>query len=219
MRCPCKPRHRLVAIATIVAVSLVGSGCHSWHSSLALRGPSQLCHFHLPADCSPKALVEESRKAQSRGAALEELDSEYCVDWYFSATRSAWMAAQLCAGNEALCGEAQDLYHDGLTALLRTAQKFERLDSRAGLTVRLGSRSMCVPVVHHGFAWQAGDFQRLSPPPAKQKSLLREWYCKQGCGVPHRRHTVPRSQFVQRCPPFSAAILLCRNGRAPVFCR
>jgi hypothetical protein len=181
---PFRNRHLTVAVATSAVVSLIGTGCHTWQPSLVRHSLPEDCRLQQPADFSPQALVKESRDAQDRGAALEGAGSEFCVDWYFAATRSAWVAAQFGIGSEVMKSRVQELYHAGLIALLRTGQRFGRFDPRVGLYVRQHSRAMTIPVVQHGFAWQPSDFQRFTPPPPNLPSLLRQRYCRKGCGVP-----------------------------------
>jgi Alpha/beta hydrolase family len=201
-------------LATIVVVSLIGTGCHTWQPSLARHRLPEDCRLQQPADFSPQALVEKSRNAQNRGAALEQAGNESCVDWYFAATRSAWVAAQAYVGSEVLKSQAQERYHAGLIALLRTAQRFGRFDPRVGLYVRQDSRAMTIPVIQHGFAWLPSDFQQFTPPPPNLPSLLRQRYCKQGCGVPIvvTRCRDPNSptdvRFFPPQTPFAATVVL-----------
>ena len=214
MPCPSRNRHLIVAIATIVIVSPTVAGCHAWRSSVVLCSLPESCEHQQPADFSPQGFVEKSRSEQSRAELLEDAGSEYSVDWYFAATRSAWLASQHCAGSEVLSGQAQDMYHSGLTALLRTGQRFGRLDCRAGLSVQQGTRRMTIPIVQHGFVWLPQDFSRLTPPPPHLPSLLGHRYCKEGCGVPIvvTRRRDPNSptevRFFPAQTPFAATAVL-----------
>jgi pimeloyl-ACP methyl ester carboxylesterase len=158
--------------------------------------------------------VQQSRDALSHAEELEAAESEVCVDWYFSATRSAWLAGQVSSGSDRVSNRSSDLYRAGLAALLRSGQRFGRLDPRVGLCVRQGSRTMTIPVLTRGFAWQPSDFQRLAPPPQELPSLLRQRYCQGGCGVPIvvircRDSNSPRdARFFAPQTPFAATAVL-----------
>jgi pimeloyl-ACP methyl ester carboxylesterase len=139
-----------------------------------------------------------------------EADDEVCVDWYFEAAYRASQAARTAAPSDERVAEANLLYRESLQHLLGAGQHFGRLDATSGLLVQ----GATVPVTHHGFVWQAADFQRILPPPDKLPSLLHCRHTRPGCGVPlvvqrcRRNSDAIERRFYPRQSPFAATAVL-----------
>jgi pimeloyl-ACP methyl ester carboxylesterase len=118
-----------------------------------------------------------------RAQALEAGSEEESVDAYFLACSLAWQSLPTMP-QQSPPGKSFQCYNAAVAGLLRTAQRFGRLDPACRLRVWDGGRAVDVPVVHHSFPWQAGDFQRLHPPPHGHEPLLSRRYACDGAGVP-----------------------------------
>jgi pimeloyl-ACP methyl ester carboxylesterase len=129
---------------------------------------------------SPGAAAEAEIE---RAAALEAAGDEGCVDSYFRACSFAWqsLSAEL---PEAPRASTCRCYSDSVTGLLRTAQRFGRLDLAQGLRIRDGQRVFDVPIVLHAFPWDGRDFHCLHPPPTGKEPLLSRRYECLGVGAP-----------------------------------
>jgi pimeloyl-ACP methyl ester carboxylesterase len=210
-----RPAHRTWAIATGVTVLtlLISTGCRS-----GTNHSFRYCSLNSVAtksftDIAPQHL-EEARGCYARAKTLEAADSDASVDWYFAATRSAWLAGQFGEGSQRLENQAGAAYCDGLTSLLRTGQRFGRLDPASGLRVQQASNVTTIPVVHRGFAWRDSDFQQLSPPSKHLPSLLRTRYGQAGYGVPlvvtrwRDANSPVEARFYPPQTPFAATVVL-----------
>jgi pimeloyl-ACP methyl ester carboxylesterase len=184
------PRRLLLLILANLALGLL-SGCCTVLTSSRLH----TCVLSLD-DESP--FVSQAT-ALEQAVALEADGNEACVDAYFRACAAAWhtMAASPTCDESAIINT--DCYNDALTSLLRTAKRFRRLDTRSGLVIRSGELSIRVPCTHQGFAWQAGDFQCLLPPPTNHQRFLTRRYACGGVGCPL---VVVRSR--RECDPIEA---------------
>lgn len=183
------PRRFLLILAILAIVSL--SGCFSVPSYRHLH----TCVLSLDDErtfLSPTSALEQA-------VALEADGNDACVEAYFRACAAAWqgMAVSQTCGESAIINT--DCYNDALAGLLRTAKRFRRLDARTGLVLRDGDRSIQVPCTHQGFAWQAGDFQCLLPPPTNHQRFLTRRYACGGVGCPL---VIVRSR--QECDPLEA---------------
>jgi pimeloyl-ACP methyl ester carboxylesterase len=172
------------------------AGCCALASCHAHRSGLRACSlFHSGATADDPLTLASAEFA--RGQRLEASGDEACVDAYFQASRLAWD-----------CSDAAATYNAAVERLLLAAQHFGRLDPACGLTVNCGSERMVIPVTQHGFAWSAGDFQRLHAPPQGRESLLSRRYSCSGLGAPlvvercqnsecpiERRFFPPRSFF------------------------
>jgi hypothetical protein len=143
--------------------------------SLALVGCRQL---ELGTDLAPTtALVPEpprgsllprSRQALQAGHRLEHQGSDQSVDRYYEAAVYSWAAISVVTASlgpdHPDAAVARELYNESLRDCLRSAQEFGRLDARSYLLVNTPAGSQSVPIRHHGFVWQPGDFGRLWDP-------------------------------------------------------
>jgi pimeloyl-ACP methyl ester carboxylesterase len=118
----------------------------------------------------------------ARAGELEDADDESCVDAYFTACSLAWQTPTYGPHGASFPPDWQ-LYNTSLCGLLRSAQRFGRLDAY-GLQIRTTDAGITVPVVHHEFPWGATDFQQLHPPPTGREPLLSRRYVCPGIGVP-----------------------------------
>jgi pimeloyl-ACP methyl ester carboxylesterase len=100
------------------------------------------------------------------------------VDAYFQACAAAWH--QLPSGGPA----AQASYNTALHQLFTAAVEQRRLDPARGLQIMDGQRTVWVPIVQEGFAWQPADFQSLYWPPDGEDSRLARRYGCDGIGLP-----------------------------------
>src|SRR5262245_64421077 len=140
----------------LLALAAVFAGCCS--SRHALR----LTSFHAPRRIERIEPVT-TQAAIAAAAALEADEDERCVDAYFFAGWLAWQAVTAePAGPHAAA--SQDCYNTVVAKLLSSAQRFGRLNATHGLVIRRVDQAFAVPITHHGFAWQATEFQRLHPP-------------------------------------------------------
>ena len=170
-----------------VAAGCAMFGCASLHVKQQATPNWRLLSY------SPQAAAEEEFE---RAAALEAAGDEASVDAYFAAC-SLWWQALSFPPHESPPAAAWDGYNDAVLGLLRTGQRFSRLDPARGLRIYGGERTFDVPAVHHGFPWQASDFQRLHPPPSRHEKLLTRRYACAGVGAP---------LVVERCRNVSDAI-------------
>jgi hypothetical protein len=68
--------------------------------------------------------------------------------------------------------------------LIISGQQFGRLDARSRLIVYAHGQRQSIPVTHHGFVWEAADFQQLLPVGDYSTNAFRVAHRKDGCGVP-----------------------------------
>lgn len=162
---------RLLAQAlTIGALSALAScqaGCCS------LRHSPTLCSLTEPLATEVSA-ASAAQAQLANAAALENAGNEGCVDRYFAACSWAWLDVD----------EGASCYNKALIGLIRSAQRFGRLDPARGLVVHVGGQPMVIPIAHHGAPWSACDYERLLPPPTDDEPLLTRRYCNPGVGVP-----------------------------------
>jgi pimeloyl-ACP methyl ester carboxylesterase len=156
----------LVALALLVLASV---GCsHGPRARFALWPSSHHDEY------SSRAAAE---RELSQAAALEATGNAACVDGYFRACSLAWPAIHEHRN-------AAECYNVAVAELVRSAQRFGRLNPASGLIIHEGDESVTVPVVHRGFAWQPSDFQRLHPPPKGREAMLTRRYGCGGLGAP-----------------------------------
>jgi pimeloyl-ACP methyl ester carboxylesterase len=172
------------------------------------------------ANSSAPTLVDDSLGAAetqlARGVALESSGDEGCVEAYFLACSLAWHSLH----EEPTAGRC---YTEAVARLLGAAQAMGRLDPARGLIVREDGRSIVVPAHHHGFAWQASDFQRLHLSPTSHESRLSRSYVGAGIGLPlvveRGRNDSDRieAQFLPEKSFFAATAVMrfCSHGEAP----
>src|SRR5262245_21613994 len=93
-------------------------------ASLDHRSPPPAAHAPRLLSFSPQAAAEQELK---RAAALEASDDDACVDAYFFACSLSWQSLSAQAP-EGPGGNTWQCYHDSVTGLVRTGQRFGRLD-------------------------------------------------------------------------------------------
>ncbi len=197
---------RRTKIALAILLVFLGSqlGCRSFQRRGSV--PCRLTRFapvHSDAD-----------RYMKKGALLEREGNEHCVDWYYAAARLKWQSAVGFGDDAASYSPVWEEYNDCVAALLHSAAKMRRLDASRGLVVQEGNRQVVIPVVHHGFPWEAHDFQALSAPPRGRQSLLTRRYEHQGVGVPlvverKRNDSFPvEVRFYPEKTPFAATAIL-----------
>lgn len=155
--------------AALAAALVAAGGC-------SLKRPAHLTIWHRP----PGPVFAEPIDAEgvlARAEALAATGDEACVDEYFRACLLAWPSA-------ADAGPGCRAYSAAVAGLVCSAQRFGRLDAARGLVIRQGDALIDVPVTHHGFPWQASDFQRLQFPTRSHEPLLSRRYACDGLGVP-----------------------------------
>ena len=159
--------NRLIAVAVLFAAA----GC------------TGLRHGHAPFTevAYERSATEVARDSLARAKSLEARGDERCVDEYFAACAWAWRALAEEAGQVGRC----ECYNTSLSSLLASACRFGRWNPGRQLLVRTeNGGALTVPLCYHGFAWQAGDFQRLERPTHHKQSLLTRYYASPGAGLP-----------------------------------
>lgn len=145
-------------------------------------------HWRQPADHLPLRVAtaiggRNLLRAQVAYAAAQKFEkecSDECVDLYFQA---AALTHQACIGCDADCPESQ-IHRSALTRLIITGEQFGRLDPRSGLSIIAHGERQCIPIAHHGFVWEAEEFDHLEPVGDYSTHVFRDAHRQCGCGVP-----------------------------------
>lgn len=114
------------------------------------------------------SLLPRARQALQEGHRLEHQGSDQSVDRYYEAAVCSWavitVTTTVGAPAPPDAALARDLYNESLRDCLRAAEHFGRIDPRSHMLVNTPAGSLTVPISHHGFVWQPGDFVRVADP-------------------------------------------------------
>jgi pimeloyl-ACP methyl ester carboxylesterase len=144
---------------------------------------------------------------------------ECCTDHYFHAAMQSWeyLTQGARTGHDPCFENAWRLYHWSVAGLIEAGQRFGRFDPRCRLVVQSGGGGpISVPVMHTGFAWHPGDFQRLDIANDAMSKPLTRAQRRPGIGVPvvvQRFHPDQRSRFVRDRAAFAATVVLRTDSR------
>lgn len=158
-----------VTFLALLILVLPTAGCGVLSPQCALVS----AHSSYPA---PDSLLE-ARNLLARGHQMEAADDGKCVEAYYLACYLAWQSLDTEP-------DAVPHYNEALSHLLSASARMSRIDPTRGLMVGDRVDSKTVPIVHHGFAWQATDFQHLHAPPTGSEPLLSRRYERPGIGLP-----------------------------------
>lgn len=95
------------------------------------------------------------------GLSFEQAGLEECVDQYFAAAVATLDPIGGISHSTDYDGDRSDLHQRALGRLISAGQHFGRLDPRVGLRVVSFGEEVLVPFHHHGFIWDAAEFERL----------------------------------------------------------
>ncbi len=177
----------------------------------------------LAALQDPCTGVTMASYALTAGLEAERAKQVTCVDLYFEGVAFSWNYLQ---SKGALArpeySQAWQLYHQCLTRLLGSAQRFGRLDPTRGLRVMTQMGMQTIPTSYNGFVWKTADFTRVELPDHTAPQKLKHHYSCPGLGVPLivvREHRA-KERFLQDESPFNATAILrpslaAMAGQAP----
>lgn len=215
-------------LSLVLSLALL-CGCHSkvWLAGPRLANPQPRATACLIAadDCGERlalldapglGLPERLALAESYYAAgefAERQGSCRAVDWFYGTTAICWqLMSQSNVGCEdrASIARANALYRSGLVCLLRSSQRFGRLDPVNGLAIELPSGSLRIPVVVHSPVWMADDVGELVAVGEYRDPALAHYYRRDGQGVPlvAQRRAGRGTALVPAGQPFALTALL-----------
>lgn len=192
-------------ILTILLFTLISQpGCRSLSNR---SNPSPLPISLQQSDSSGNAEWRRARQLDRQG-------NPASVDHYYTATRQFWQEAnELSPGNNRFANSFGQ-YNACLAELLNAARRYKRLDPSRGLIIHQAGITQTIPVLHHGFSWEAEDFQTLAPVPQWGHSLIQRYYFCGGVGVPlvverKRQHALPlEARFFPKTSSFATTAVL-----------
>jgi pimeloyl-ACP methyl ester carboxylesterase len=156
------------------------------------------------------------------GMRWENQQADACVDWYFRAAIEAWQwleSAACPSGDDPEYRSAWRVYQQSVARLIPAANRFGRLDPRAGLVVVDRGGRRVIPVKHHGFAWQASDFCQVLPAADFQDGKLAKHYRVSGLGIAlvAVRHACGQQHFFRAHQPFAVTAVVRSSGSGAVL--
>jgi len=115
-------------------------------------------------------------------SALESEENGFacCVDQYFEAI----ILTASCRNEDPTSTRQNDLHRSALIKLTECGTQFSRLDPRCGLLVFRDGKHHMIPITHHGFVWEAAEFERVLPVPNYTTKSLRNIHRTSGVGIP-----------------------------------
>lgn len=143
-----------------------------------------------PATSAPQIAASQSLALDAAEASLraatqaEQTNSPASVDYYYQAAIQSWpyVGPQI---ESVVRTRAWGLYHNALSRLVVTGQRFNRLQANRGLQVNTPAGAGFVAIEYGGFPWHPDDFNRLEPAgltnldPKIDRKIMQE-----GLGVP-----------------------------------
>jgi len=162
---PSRLRRSLTVLAgLILAIALSGCRQTEFWRGIGLDSAAPAA----PVPVRSQSLLPRARAALHAGHRLEHRRSDESVDQYYQAAVFSYAAITVTAAalgtDHPDAALARDLYNEGLRDCLRAAQEFGRIDARSHLLVNTPAGAHSVPITHHGFVWQPGDFGRVVDP-------------------------------------------------------
>lgn len=160
---------------------------------------------------SPSDLLERAQLAFAAGEDLLGKSDPGSTAMFFKATTLAWqIVTQTPAAGDPQHDRAAALYHDGLSRLIESAQRFGQLDPQTGLSVTTAQGPVRIPIRYHAFAWQPEDFNEWNSVSEYDAERLGKKHQRSGWGVPLvvLRKRDADERFMTRALPFSATALL-----------
>lgn len=152
------------------------------------------------------ASLARAERAYAKAHNYEQRCRDACVDLYFETARLTAHAADCDC-----MGRARQLHEAALMKLVVAGQRFKRLDPTSqALTIHRKGHKCIVPIVRHGFLWDASEFQRLVPIGYYETNSIRDKQQVRGLGVPFVvEHRNPqRRQYVRSRGVFPATLVL-----------
>lgn len=189
---------RIVGHLILVAWLTSSAGCLA--TKVRWREPHYRPPLHTSAADADSHLLR-AELAYAAALESEQQCSENCVDLYFQAAALTQCADTQCGADDlsACNSPAAQIYKSALAKLIVTGKQFGRLDARSGLVIMSHGQRQLIPVTHHGFVWDAEDFECLEPVGEYSTQAFRVAHRSCGCGVP-----LVVSSSCQRARPFLA---------------
>jgi len=170
--------------------------------------PRQAAMMALRNPCQGVLLASYALAA---GVEAEQEESVRCVDLYFEGVAFSWNFLQSPhAAARPEYSAAWQVYHESLARLMRSAQRFGRLDPSRGLRVVTPMGPQSIRTRYQGFVWKPADFSRVAIIPSTARKKLNKHFACPGLGVPLVvvRENRPATRFLEDQVPFNATVIL-----------
>ncbi|TWU10581.1 esterase/lipase family protein [Allorhodopirellula heiligendammensis] len=211
-------RNRLVPVGlAVVFAACLLVGCRpTWLPTRSLKNATSRSTAVGIADQLADTLaahepIEVIKRELADAQQLHADSDPRCTERFLIANRLAWATTTDVSLTDAeQRNAAAAMYHESLRGFIESAQRFGQLDPVNGIHLNTANGDVSIPIVYHGFAWTAEDFNQWLPVGKYHDDHLTCQHKRSGWGVPLvvLRSRAEQERFMIPQMPFAATVML-----------